>query len=74
MHQVMLYFGDITPFLETNPEFSPATGEKLLEMLQNASVKAHTQTELAAIVDAGEAFVKATYSLEGDGPLVFHCF
>ena len=25
-------------------------------------------------MDAGEAFVKATYSLEGDGPLVFHCF
>ena len=43
-------------------------------MLQNASVKAHIQTELAAIVDAGEAFVKATYSLEGDGPLAFHCF
>ena len=25
MHQVMLYFGDIAPFLEENPELSPAT-------------------------------------------------
>ncbi len=26
------------------------------------------------MVDAGEAFVKATYNLEGDGPLVLKCF
>ena len=70
----MLYFGDMAPFLEETPELSPATREKLLEMLQNASVKAHFQTELATIVDAGEDFVKATYSLEGHGPLVFHFF
>ena len=43
-------------------------------MLQNTSVKAHFQTVLAAILDAGEAFVKTTYNLEGDGPLAFHCF
>ena len=32
------------------------------------------QLELAAIVDIGEQFVKATYYLEGDGPLVFSCY
>ena len=25
-------------------------------------------------MDAGEAFVKATYNLEGDGPLVLRCY
>ena len=30
--------------------------------------------ELAAVVDIGELFVKATYYLEGDGPLVFSCY
>ena len=30
--------------------------------------------ELAVIVDIGEPFVKATYVLEGDGPLVFACY
>ena len=32
------------------------------------------QVELAITVDVGEAFVKATYYLEGDGPLVFTCY
>ena len=30
--------------------------------------------ELAVVIDIGEHFLKATYSLEGDGPLVFSCF
>ena len=30
--------------------------------------------ELAAMIDSGEHFVKATYYLEGDDPLVFSCY
>ena len=30
--------------------------------------------ELAVVIDYGENFVKATYDLEGDGPLIFRCF
>ena len=30
--------------------------------------------ELAATIDVGKHFVKATYFLEGDGPLVFSCY
>ena len=30
--------------------------------------------ELAGTIDVGEHFVKATYFLEGDGPLVFACY
>ena len=33
--------------------------------------KIELQMELAVTIDAGEPFVKATYRLEGDGPLVF---
>ena len=65
MSQIMSFFGDVAPFLQANPELSPPTNRKLLEMLQNPTVKAYVQIELAAIVDAGEAFVKATYNLEG---------
>ena len=32
------------------------------------------QVELAITVDAGEPFVKATYRLEGDGPLVLSAY
>ena len=64
------FFSDVGPFLQANPELSPATNIKLLEMLHSPTVKAYFQIELAAIVDAGEAFIKATYNLEGDGPIV----
>lgn len=30
--------------------------------------------ELAAVIDLGEVFVKATYNLEGDGPLSFTAY
>ncbi len=30
--------------------------------------------ELAAVIDIGTFFVKATYNLEGDGPLVLTCY
>lgn len=30
--------------------------------------------ELATVVDVGEHFVKATYKLESDGPLVLRCY
>ena len=60
MFQVMSYFGSVAPFLQASPEMSPATNQKLLEMLQNPTVKPYVQMELAAVVDAGEAFVKTT--------------
>ena len=33
MHQAMIYYGDIVPFLEENPEMSPSTTSKLLAVL-----------------------------------------
>ena len=69
----MLYFGDIEPFLSEN-EVAPACRGKVLAILNDPQKKSHLQVELAVVIDVGEQFVKATYSLEGDGPLVFTCF
>ena len=70
---MFLLFGDILPFLkETNA--SPATCSKLLQLLSDKRKTEYLQLELAAVIDAGEPFVKATYQLEGDGALVFRCY
>ena len=42
----------------------------LLELLSNYTKSTQLQMELAISVDVGNVFVKATYNLEGDGPLV----
>ena len=70
----MNLFADVLPFLEENPDLAPATRRKLLAILQDTQKSFKLQLELAAVIDAGEPFVKATYNLEGDGPLVFGCF
>ena len=41
----------------------------MADPLKNACL----QIELATVIDAGELFVKATYTLEGDGPLALNC-
>ena len=57
------------PFLEENTCLSSATRGKLLSILHDPQQKSYLMVELAVTVDAGMAFVQATYSLEGDGPL-----
>ncbi len=47
---------------------------KLEQLFNNPTTKSQLMVELAVTVDAGEPFVKATYYLEGDGPLVFTCY
>ena len=72
--QAMELFGDIVPFLTSNEDFSPAMKTKLLAILSDATNKALLMVEMAAVVDAGEPLVKATYRLEGDGPLSLECY
>uniref|UniRef100_A0A1X7TYF9 HAT C-terminal dimerisation domain-containing protein n=1 Tax=Amphimedon queenslandica TaxID=400682 RepID=A0A1X7TYF9_AMPQE len=73
MRQVMIYFGDIEPFLQNN-DFAPAIRSKLLAFMSDSNKKALLQVELAATIDWGEPFVKACYALEGDGLLVLSCY
>ena len=62
------------PFLQENENLSPATRQQLLEIIDNPRDLQDLYLELAVIVDAGAHFVKATYYLEGDEPLIFSCY
>ena len=74
LNQVVNYFGYVEPFLRENEEICPANRQHLLEIFDDPQACQDLRLELAAIVDAGVHFVKATYYLEGDGPLVFSCY
>ena len=74
--QLMVHFGDLEPFLQRNDDIAPApcTRAKLLPFFSDQQRKATLQIELAATIDFGKPFVKATYNLEGDGPLALKCY
>ena len=71
---VMLYFGDVQPFLEAHDDIGPATRPRLLSLLADPQKRALLQLEIAATIDWGEPFVKACYHLEGDGALAVECY
>lgn len=64
-------FGEVHPFLENN-DLPPA--QKLLDILNDPPKNRKLQMELAITIDFGEPFVKATYRLEGDGPLALNAY
>ena len=68
IHQLHNSFGDVPVFLHGNDLPSATTG-KLLKILEDEPTCRKLKMELAIMVDAMELFVKATYLLEGDGPL-----
>ena len=72
--QLLDLFGDISTFLRAyfNQGIAPKSLDKLLQLLLQSSKE--LMVELAVTVDAGEPFVKATYKLEGDGPLAIECY
>ena len=72
-HDIFVLFGDVLPFLQQT-EASPATCNKLLQIFADRSKSEFLQLELAAVIDAGEPFVKATYKLESDNALAFTCY
>ena len=65
-------FGDIPSFVEH--ENLPPSRLKLQQILNDPPKNRKLQVELAITVDVGEPFVKATYRLEGDGPLVLSAY
>ena len=56
---------------ETRPKHCTAT---MQDLLSDPESLVNLKLELAVIIEVGEHFVKATYFLEGDGPLVFSCY
>jgi len=73
-HQIVQQFGDVHPFLQEQTELCTATRRKLLQILEDPTKSSRLQVELAAVIDAGEQFVKATHLLEGDDPLAMKCY
>ena len=69
MRQLMELFADVEPFLKMHRDISPATRGKLLSTLRDDDEKKYLMVELAATIDAATPFIKATYNVEGDGPL-----
>ena len=67
----MTQWGDVPSFLAVC-DFAPKSCQKLQDLLQTAGTE--LLIELAVTIDVGEPFVKATYSLEGDGPLAPACY
>ena len=71
--QLLEMFGDVPKFLtdSANAGLAPNSLAKLQHLMLT---KGHDLlVELAATIDAGEPFVKATYRLQGDSPLVLEC-
>ena len=66
-------FGDIPNFLNTT-DLPDVTRTKLTDICGQPQQQARLKIELAATVDAMEPFVKATYDLEGDGPLALQAY
>jgi len=69
----MVHFGDVEQFLKKNEDLPSATRTKLLLFFTDDK-NDKLQVELAGVIDYGKEFVKATYKLEGDSPLVFTCY
>ena len=72
----MEQFGYVQRFLEdaVRKNVAPQISRPLVDILEDPSKVFSLKLELAAMVDVGESSDKATYALEGDGPLVFSCF
>lgn len=74
LQQACICFGDIRPFLDSNNDICPKTMDKLRAIFDDEARLRDLKLELAAVVDIGVHFVKATYVLEGDGPLIFNTY
>ena len=72
-HQLMVQFGDVARFVEEvkDAKVCLQLPPQLQAILSEPQRPMNLKLELAATIDVGEHFVKATYFLEGDGPLIF---
>jgi len=69
MNHLLKSLGSVSSFLDKAD--LPSSKLKLQEVLSDPPKNRKLHMELAITVDVMEPFVKAIYSLEGDGPLIF---
>ena len=74
MYQILVQFGNIEGFLRKEDVRSNTTCLNLLGFLTDVENKVKLQLKLAAVIEWGHPFVKATYRLEGDVPLAVDCY
>ena len=74
MKQILEGFPDVEQFVKTSTDLAPATIGKLKQILVDPVQIMQLKMELAIVIDAGEPFVKGTYTLEGDGPLALYAY
>ena len=74
--QLLEQFGDVCGFLEMAKEkkICAQIVPQLLEIMSDPQRLIDLKLELPVTVDVGNHFVKASYYLESDGPLVFSCY
>ena len=74
--QLLEQFEDVCGFLEMAKEKKICVEivPQLLEIMCDPQRLIDLKLELAVTIDLGQHFVKATYYLESDGPLVFSCY
>jgi len=69
---VLLQFGDLLPFLQAH--LDSRLQQQDYSTSHRCSKIGQLIIELAAVVDCGESFVKATYNLKGEGAVVFNSY
>ena len=74
IHQIMVSFSDIEPFLGEPTNFSPKLASKAIIHAKDRQKQATLLIELAAVVGYGEAFVRAAYCLERHGLLALSSY
>ena len=74
--QLMEQFGDVQRFIYKmiREKVAPQISHRFVDFFSHLNKVISLKLELAALVDVGEVFVKATYILEGDDLLVLSCF
>ena len=74
--QLMEQFGNVQRIIDdmVRENVAPQISRQLVDFFSHLNKVISLKLELAALVDVGEVFVKATYILEGDGPLVLSFF
>ena len=74
LEQLLVQFGDIEEFSKNENLGSPQIRSKILATFTDIQKRAYLEIKLAAVIDWGKPFVTATYSLEGDGPLIMNSY
>ena len=54
LHQIMVQFGDIEPFLTVSTNIGPSLRPKMLDILHSVPGLGQLKMKLAAVIDIGE--------------------